>query len=68
MAITTVSNENKTRVDAAIDKQLTQCFNLINEAIVILHDTGDTESADLDNAMSHLRCAHDMLALYRGRK
>ena len=68
MAVTTISNENKTRVDAAIDKQLTQVFTLISDAIVILHDTGDTESDDLDNAMSHLRCAHDMLALYRGRK
>jgi hypothetical protein len=64
----TISNENKVRVDALIDKQLTQCFNLITEAITILHDTGDTESSDLDNAISHLRCAHDMLALYRGRK
>ena len=66
--IVTSRNENKVRVDALIDKQLTQCFKLITEAITILHDTGDTESSDLDNAMSHLRCAHDMLALYRGRK
>ena len=64
----TISNENKVRVDALIDKQLTRCFKLITEAITILHDTGDTESSDLDNAISHLRCAHDMLALYRGRK
>ena len=61
-------NENKLRVDALVDKQLTQCFNLITKAITILHDTSETESSDLDNAMSHLRCAHDMLALYRGRK
>ena len=66
--IVTSRNENKLRVDALVDKQLTQCFNLITEAITILHDIGDTESSDLDNAMSHLRCAHDMLALYRGRK
>jgi len=66
--IVTSRNENKLRVDALVDKQLTQCFNLITEAITILHDTSDTESSDLDNAMSHLRCAHDMLALYRGRK
>ncbi len=66
--IVTSRNENKVRVDALVDKQLTQCFNLITEAITILHDTGDTESSDLDNAMSHLRCAQDMLAIYRERK
>ena len=66
--IVTSRNENKLRIDALVDKQLTQCFELITEALTILHDTGVTESGDLDNAMSHLRCAYDMLELYRERK
>jgi hypothetical protein len=61
----TVSNDNKNRVDAAIDKQLTQCFNLISEASVILHDTGDTESIALDNAMWHLQRAVELVTRYR---
>jgi len=60
----TVSNENKTRVDYLVYKQVKECNELLKKASVILHDTGDTDSTTLDNAMSHLTCAVDMTTRY----
>lgn len=62
--ITTSRNENKTRVDYLVYKQLTECNSLLKKAKDILTDTGDTESTTLDNAMSHLKCAVDMVDRY----
>ena len=62
MALTTISrNENKTRVDYLVYKQVTECSALLKKASEILNDTGDTESTTLDNAMSHLKCSVDMV-------
>ena len=62
--ITTSRNENKTRVDYLVYKQLTECNSLLKKAKDILTDTGDTESTTLDNAMAHLECAVDMVNRY----
>lgn len=62
--ITTSRNENKTRVDYLVYKELTECSSLLKKAKDILTDTGDTESTTLDNAMSHLKCAVDMVDRY----
>ena len=51
MAITTVSNDNKTRVAFLVYKQVKECNELLQKASDILNDTGDTESTTLDNAM-----------------
>ena len=59
-----VSNENKTRVDYLVFKQVKECNELLKKASTILHDTGDTDSTTLDNAMSHLKCAVDMTTRY----
>ena len=64
MAITTVSNDNKTRVAFLVYKQVKECNELLQKASDILNDTGDTESTTLDNAMSHLKCAVDMTGRY----
>lgn len=48
-----------------IDKQTGKVLDLLTEASTLLHDTGDTESDTLDNAMTHLKCAVDMLVRYR---
>jgi hypothetical protein len=64
MAITTVSNENKTRVDYLVYKQVTEVLALVKQANETLNDTGDIDSDSLDNASSHLKCAVDMLDHY----
>jgi len=64
MAITTVSNENKTRVDYLVYKQVTEVLVLVKQANETLNDTGDIDSDSLDNASSHLKCAIDMLDHY----
>jgi hypothetical protein len=64
MAITTVSNENKTRVDYLVYKQVTETLALVKQASETLNDTGDVESDSLDNASSHLKCVIDMLDHY----
>lgn len=61
----TISNDNKTRVDALIDKETSKVLDLLSEASVILHDTGDTESVALDNAMWHLQRAVELVTRYR---
>ena len=59
----TKSNENKNRVEFLVYKQVTECSELLKKASEILNDTGDTESTTLDNAMSHLKSAVDMVEL-----
>jgi len=64
MAITTVSNENKTRVNFLVYKEIQKTLDLVKQANDTLNDTGDVESDSLDNASSHLKCAIDMLDHY----
>jgi len=64
MALTTTSNENKTRVDYLVYKQVTEVLALVKQANETLNDTGDIDSDSLDNASSHLKCAVDMLDHY----
>jgi len=64
MGITTVSNENKTRVDYLVYKEIEKTLALVKQANDTLNDTGDVESDSLDNASSHLKCAIDMLDHY----
>ena len=52
-------------MDQNIDKQTGEVLDLLTEASTLLHDTGDIESDTLDNAMTHLKCAVDMLVRYR---
>ena len=60
----TVSNENKTRVDYLVYKEVEKTLTLVKQASDTLNDTGDVESTTLDNASSHLKCAIDMLDHY----
>lgn len=48
-----------------IDKNTGEALDLLSDAVVLLHDTGDIESDTLDNAMSHLKCAVDMVTRFR---
>ena len=62
--ITTTSNENKTRVNFLVYKEIQKTLDLVKQANDTLNDTGDVESDSLDNASSHLKCAIDMLDHY----
>ena len=64
MMTTTSRNENKTRVDYLVYKQVTEVHALVKQANETLNDTGDIDSDSLDNASSHLKCAIDMLDHY----
>ena len=64
MMTTTSRNENKTRVDYLVYKQVTEVLALVKQANETLNDTGDIDSDSLDNASSHLKCAIDMLDYY----
>jgi len=61
----TVSNENRIRVNRLIDKQVTEILDLLNEAMVRLHDTGDTESETLDQVMTSLKYTTQKLEEYQ---
>jgi hypothetical protein len=61
----TVSNENKVRVNRLIGKQTGEILDLLNEAMVRLHDTGDTESETLDQVMVSLKYTTQKLVEYR---
>jgi len=61
----TVSNENKVRVNRLIGKQTGEILDLLNEAMVRLHDTGDTESETLDQVMESLKYTTQKLVEYR---
>lgn len=58
-------NENKIRVNRLIDKQTGEVLDLLNEAMAILHDTGDTESETLDQVMVSLKYTTQKLVEYR---
>ena len=61
----TISNENKVRVNRLIDKQTGEIVDLLNRAMVMLHDTGDTESETLDQVMVSLKYTTQKLEEYR---
>ena len=61
----TISNENRIRVNRLIDKQTGEILDLLNEAMGLLHDTGDTESETLDQVMVSLRYTTQKLVDYR---
>jgi hypothetical protein len=61
----TSRNENRIRVNRLIDKQTGEALDLLNEAMVILHDTGDTESETLDQVMTSLKYTTQKLTEYR---
>ena len=61
----TVSNDNKVRVNRLIGKQTREILDLLNEAMVRLHDTGDTESETLDQVMESLKYTTQKLVEYR---
>ena len=61
----TISNENRIRVNRLIDKQTGEILDLLNEAMVLLHDTGDTESETLDQVMTSLKYTTQKLVDYR---
>ena len=61
----TVSNENRVRVNSLIGKQTGEILDLLNEAMVRLHDTGDTESETLDQVMVSLKYTTQKLVEYR---
>lgn len=58
-------NENRIRVNRLIDKQTGEVLDLLTEAMVILHDTGDTESETLDQVMVSLRYTTQKLVEYK---
>ena len=58
-------NENRIRVNRLIDKQTGEVLDLLNEAMVILHDTGDTESETLDQVMTSLKYTTQKLVEYQ---
>lgn len=58
-------NENRIRVNRLIDKQTGEVLDLLNEAMAILHDTGDTESETLDQVMVSLKYTTQKLVEYR---
>lgn len=61
----TISNENKIRVNRLIDKQTDEILDLLNEAMVRLHDTGDVESETLDQVMTSLKYTTQKLTEYK---
>lgn len=61
----TSRNENRIRVNRLIDKQVTEILDLLNEAMVRLHDTGDTESETLDQVMTSLKYTTQKLEEYQ---
>ena len=61
-------NENRIRVNRLIDKQTGEVLDLLNEAMVILHDTGDTESETLDQVMTSLQYTTQKLVEYQEKE
>jgi len=61
----TVSNENRVRVNRLIGKQTDEILDLLNEAMVRLHDTGDVESETLDQVMTSLKYTTQKLQEYK---
>ena len=61
----TSRNENRIRVNRLIDKETGEILDLLKQAMVRLHDTGDTESETLDQVMVSLKYTTQKLAEYR---
>ena len=61
----TISNENRVRVNRLIGKQTDEILDLLNEAMVRLHDTGDVESETLDQVMTSLKYTTQKLTEYK---
>jgi hypothetical protein len=59
--ITTSRNENKTRVDYLVYKQVTESLEYLKKAATLIHDTGETESDRLDKAVCFTQDAIDQL-------
>ena len=59
--LTTSRNENKTRVDYLVYKQVTEAFEQLKKAATLIHDTGETESDRLDKAVCFTQDAIDQL-------
>ena len=62
----TVSNDNKTRVDYLVDKQVSEALDHLKKAATLIHDTGETESERLDKAVSFTQDAVDQLEYFQG--
>ena len=62
----TVSNDNKTRVDYLVDKQVNEALDHLKKAATLIHDTGETESERLDKAVSFTQDAIDQLEYFQG--
>ena len=60
----TVSNENKTRVDYLVYKQVTESLENLKKAATLIHDTGETESDRLDKAVCFTQDAIDQLEYF----
>ena len=61
----TVSNDNKTRVDYLVYKQVSEALDHLKKAATLIHDTGDTESERLDKAVSFTQDAVDQLEYFQ---
>jgi hypothetical protein len=61
----TFRNENRIRVNRLIDNQTGEVLDLLNEAMTLLHDTGDVESETLDQVMTSLKYTTQKLEEYR---
>jgi hypothetical protein len=59
--ITTSRNENKTRVDYLVYKQVSEALDDLKKAATLIHDTGETESDRLDKAVCFTQDAIDQL-------
>ena len=57
----TVSNENKTRVEFLVYKQVTESLEKLKMAATLIHDTCETESDLLDKADCFTQDAIDQL-------
>ena len=57
----TVSNENKTRVEFLVHKQVSEALDHLKKAATLIHDTGETESDRLDKAVCFTQDAIDQL-------
>jgi len=60
----TVSNENKTRVEFLVYKQVTEELEQLKKAATLIHDTGETESDTLDKAVCFTQDAIDQLEYF----
>ena len=60
----TSSNENKTRADYLVYKQVKEALEHLKKAAVLIHDTGETESDTLDKAVCFTQDAMDELEYF----